>query len=51
MSKTKTIKYTKDTEWLDDAIEKERIKQNRPSANNTILNILVDYFKTKTENK
>lgn len=45
-----SLKLTDKNDWLTDAIEKERIKQNRPSTNNMIETILVSYF-VKEETK
>ncbi len=45
MAKRISLKLTDKNDWLIEAIEKERVKQNRPSTNNTIENILVSYFK------
>lgn len=45
MSKRISLKLTNQNNWLIQAIEQERKKQNRPSTNNTIETILVDYFK------
>tara|TARA_R110002051_G_C8661975_1_gene489143 strand:+ start:31 stop:177 length:147 start_codon:yes stop_codon:yes gene_type:complete len=42
-----SLHYSKENEWLVEAVEQERKKQNRPSINNTIESILVDYFKHK----
>ena len=50
MSKRISIKLTDKNDWLLDALEKERVSQNRPSTNNMVETILVSYFK-KEEGK
>lgn len=45
MSKRISIKLTDKNDWLLDALEKERVSQNRPSTNNMVETILVSYFK------
>lgn len=42
-----SIKLSNENDWLEDAIEQERIKQNRPSQNNMIETILVSFFKER----
>ncbi len=39
-----SIKFPKDKKWLADEIEKLRKEQNRPSTNNMVIQILVEYF-------
>jgi hypothetical protein len=39
-----SLKLTDKNDWLIEAIERERIKQNRPSTNNMVETILVSYF-------
>jgi len=46
-----SLKLTDKNDWLIDAIELERIKQNRPSTNNMVETILVSYFKKGEEKK
>ena len=46
-----SLKLTDKNDWLIDAIESERIKQNRPSTNNMVETILVSYFKRGEEKK
>ena len=50
MAKRISIKLTDKNDWLLDALEKERVSQNRPSTNNMVETILVSYFK-KEEGK
>lgn len=40
-----SLRISKKNEWLMDFIKKEMQATNRPSINNTIEAILVDYFK------
>lgn len=47
MSKRISIKLTDKNDWLLDALEKERVSQNRPSTNNMVETILVSYFKNR----
>jgi hypothetical protein len=49
MSKRISIKLTDKNDWLLDALEKERVSQNRPSTNNMVETILVSYFKKGEE--
>ena len=49
MAKRLSLKFTDKNDWLVGAIEKEMIKQNRPSVNNTVETILVKYFKEEAE--
>lgn len=51
MSKRISIKLTDKNDWLLDALEKERVLQNRPSTNNMVETILVSYFKKEVEKK
>lgn len=51
MSKRISIKLTDKNDWLLDALEKERVSQNRPSTNNMVETILVSYFKKREEKK
>lgn len=51
MCKRLSLKLTDKNDWLIDAIETERIKQNRPSTNNMVETILVSYFKKGEEKK
>lgn len=51
MSKRISLKLTDKNDWLLDAIEKERVAQNRPSTNNMVETILVSYFKKEEEKK
>lgn len=51
MSKRISIKLTDKNDWLLDALEKERVIQNRPSTNNMVETILVSYFKKGKEKK
>ena len=51
MSKRISIKLTDKNDWLLDALEKERVSQNRPSTNNMVETILVSYFKKEVEKK
>jgi hypothetical protein len=51
MSKRISIKLTDKNDWLLDALEKERLSQNRPSTNNMVETILVSYFKKIEEEK
>lgn len=44
MSKRISLKLSNENDWLIDAIEQERKKQNRPSQNNMIETILVLFF-------
>ena len=57
MSKRISLKLTDKNDWLVDKLNKEKEKQNRPSFNNMVETILVEYFeergqkiKTATEN-
>ncbi len=47
MSKRISLKLSNENDWLIEAIDEERIEQNRPSKNNVIENILVSYFKER----
>ncbi len=44
MAQRISLKLSKENDWLIDAIEQERKKQNRPSQNNMIETILVSFF-------
>ena len=46
-----SLKLTDKNDWLIEALEKERIEQNRPSTNNMVETILVSYFKKGEEKK
>ncbi|HSH50959.1 MAG TPA: hypothetical protein VK982_04465 [Bacteroidales bacterium] len=57
MSKRISLKLTDKNDWLVDKLNEEKEKQNRPSFNNMVETILVEYFeergqkiKTATEN-
>ena len=47
MSKRISIKLSNENDWLVESIKSEKKKQNRPSVNNVIETILVEYFKAK----
>lgn len=56
MSKRISLKLTDKNDWLVDKLNKEKEKQNRPSFNNMVETILVEYFeergqKIKTANE
>ncbi len=56
MSKRISLKLTDKNDWLVDKITEEKEKQNRPSFNNMVETILVEYFeehgeKIKTANE
>lgn len=44
MAQRISLKLSNENDWLVDAIEQERKKQNRPSQNNMIETILVSFF-------
>lgn len=44
MAQRISLKLSNENDWLIDAIEQERKKQNRPSQNNMIETILVSFF-------
>lgn len=44
MSKRISLKLTNKNDWLVDKITEEKEKQNRPSLNNMVETILVEYF-------
>lgn len=46
-----SIKLSNENDWLIDAIEQERKKQNRPSQNNMIETILVSFFGERWQKK
>ena len=57
MSKRISLKLTDKNDWLVDKLNEEKERQNRPSFNNMVETILVEYFeergqkiKTVTEN-
>lgn len=57
MSKRISLKLTDKNDWLVEKLNEEKEKQNRPSFNNMVETILVEYFeergqkiKTATEN-
>lgn len=45
MAQRISLKLSNANDWLIEAIESERKKQNRPSQNNMIETALVAYFK------
>lgn len=47
MSKRISLKLTDKNDWLVDKITEEKEKQNRPSFNNMVETILVEYFKER----
>jgi hypothetical protein len=56
MSKRISLKLTDKNDWLVDKLNEEKEKQNRPSFNNMVETILVEYFekrgqKIKTSNE
>ncbi len=56
MSKRISLKLTDKNGWLVDKLNEEKEKQNRPSFNNMVETILVEYFeergqKIKTSNE
>jgi len=56
MSKRISLKLTDKNDWLVDKLNEEKESQNRPSFNNMIETILVEYFeereqKIKTSNE
>lgn len=44
MAQRISLKLSNENDWLIDAIEQERKRQNRPSQNNMIETILVSFF-------
>ncbi len=44
MAQRISLKLSNENDWLMNAIEQERKKQNRPSQNNMIETILVSFF-------
>ena len=44
MAQRISLKLSNENDWLIEAIEQERKKQNRPSQNNMIETILVSFF-------
>jgi len=56
MSKRISLKLTDKNDWLVDKLNEEKERQNRPSFNNMVETILVEYFedsgqKIKTSNE
>jgi hypothetical protein len=49
MAQRISLKLSNENDWLIDAIEQERKKQNRPSQNNMIETILVSFFGERGE--
>lgn len=47
MSKRISLKLTDKNDWLVDKLNKEKEKQNRPSFNNMVETILVEYFEER----
>lgn len=46
-----SLKLSNENDWIIEALEKERKKQNRPSKNNMVETILVDYFGKRSKTK
>lgn len=46
-----SVKFPKDKKWLTDEIEKLRKEQNRPSTNNMVIQILIEYFNERKNKK
>lgn len=44
MAQRISLKLSNENDWLIEAIEQERKKQNRPSQNNMIETIIVSFF-------
>lgn len=44
MAQRISLKLSDKNDWLVEEIEKEQMKQNRPSFNNMVETILVSYF-------
>ena len=44
MAQRISLKLSNENDWLIEAIEQERKRQNRPSQNNMIETILVSFF-------
>lgn len=51
MAQRISLKLSNENDWLIDAIEQERKKQNRPSQNNMIETILVSFFGERGQKK
>ena len=51
MSKRISLKLTDKNDWLVDKITEEKEKQNRPSFNNMVETILVEYFEERDKSK
>jgi hypothetical protein len=49
MSKRISLKLTDKNDWLVDKIREEKERQNRPSFNNMVETILVEYFEKRGE--
>ncbi len=47
MAQRISLKLSNENDWLVDAIEQERKKQNRPSQNNMVETILVSFFEER----
>jgi len=47
MSKRISLKLTDKNDWLVDKINEEKERQNRPSFNNMVETILVEYFEER----
>ncbi len=47
MSKRISLKLTDKNDWLVDKLNEEKEKQNRPSFNNMVETILVEYFEKR----
>lgn len=47
MSKRISLKLTDKNDWLVDKLNEEKEKQNRPSFNNMVETILVEYFEER----
>ena len=47
MSKQISLKLTDKNDWLVDKLNEEKEKQNRPSFNNMVETILVEYFEER----
>lgn len=47
MSKRISLKLTDKNDWLVDKLNEEKERQNRPSFNNTVETILVEYFEKR----
>ena len=51
MAQRISLKLSNENDWLIEAIEQERKKQNRPSQNNMIETILVSFFGERGQKK